>query len=251
MKYLLMLVFTVCISTIVFAQSESEIFKETELGNKKLKSEEYKTQFAKANFSALWTHAKDDDVLGFIGDNYQRLYIKFLSVEKLSIDTSGLVYIVHGKSMVKDNLCCFNGRLTIQSIRQTKVTSKGCDDEYANKGLKGEFVIIGEYLFTEDTVQKYSGVFSGVFKTIFYLDKKSKPIYDQIDYCSDGYTNNQFVGTWKSFSTNIVKRCNWGDYRIPNSKDFDIGAGYLSPADKYLKYGWENHGTYAPTQWWK
>ena len=38
-----------------------------------------------------------------------------------------------------------------------------------------------------------------------------------------------------------MKRCNWGDYRIPNCGDLDIGAGGFSPADKYLTNGWQNY----------
>lgn len=48
------------------------------------------------------------------------------------------------------------------------------------------------------------------------------------------------MGTWTSYATHQTLRCNWGDYRIPNADDFDIGAGEFSPADKYLPYGWQD-----------
>lgn len=74
----------------------------------------------------------------------------------------------------------------------------------------------------------------------YFIDKNGKVKYDDTEDCSDSYTNNQFAGTWKSYTDNIIKTCNWGDYRIPASGDLDIGAGEFSPSDKYLKYGWQS-----------
>ena len=40
----------------------------------------------------------------------------------------------------------------------------------------------------------------------------------------DAFFNNQFKGTWESYHNNIKKKCNWGDYRMPDSKGLDGGA---------------------------
>jgi hypothetical protein len=117
--------------------------------------------------------------------------------------------------------------------------SYGVDDGYKNKGIKGRFVIKGTYIFAETKGQPHSGTFEGNFKTSFYLDKSNNIIYDDIDLDADGYTNNEFTGNWKMYDSNFTQRCNWGDFRVPNCGDLDIGAGEFSPNDKYLKYGWQ------------
>ncbi len=71
------------------------------------------------------------------------------------------------------------------------------------------------------------------------IDDKGQFRYDALNFFSDGFSNNQFVGSWTSYKTNKTKRCNWGDYRIPESGDLDIGAGEFSVNDKYLKNGWK------------
>jgi len=192
----------------------------------------------KHNFSTLFKQTDNSEVFGFIGDNYQRLRIKIISITKDAplADT----YNVYGKSQIKDNIVEFRGTLEIVHIRKLLITQHGCEDEDKYKGFKGEFVILGNYKLLENKNQKYPGVFQGSFRSDFFLDKNNKVIYDDIENCSDGYTNNQFVGQWTSYKNNLVKRCNWGDYRIPNSGDFDIGAAEFSPDDKYLKNGWQS-----------
>jgi hypothetical protein len=113
------------------------------------------------------------------------------------------------------------------------------DSEYKNKGLKGEYIILGHYQLFENKEQEHSGTFEGKFQSDYYLDRNGKVCYDDINL-GDSYTNNQFVGKWTDYKTQLSKTCNWGDYRMPNSGDFDIGAGEFSPADKYLKYGWQS-----------
>jgi hypothetical protein len=190
------------------------------------------------DFSRLFMHTDNSVIYGFIGDNYQRIRIKFITVTKNQ--SSPDVYIVHGKSMVKNNICEFKGSITISNIKKYKTISYGVDDSYKNKGIKGQYVILGNYNFSEYETQAHSGIFKGVFQSNLYLDKNNKVHYDDIDDISDGYANNQYLGQWISYKGNIIKRCNWGDFRIPNSGDLDIGAGEFSPADKYLKFGWQS-----------
>jgi hypothetical protein len=108
------------------------------------------------------------------------------------------------------------------------------------KALKDNYVISGSYSFSEDTTQAHSGIFKGDFQSNFYLDKNNKVHYDDIALGSDAYTNNQFVGEWIGYKSKLIKRCNWGDFRVPYSGDLDMGAGDFSPYDKYLKYGWQS-----------
>ena len=64
-------------------------------------------------------------------------------------------------------------------------------------------------------------------------------MYDDIQNISDGYTNNAFIGTWKSYSKGNKKTCNWADWRVPNSnQDFDNGAGEFRVSEKDWNKGW-------------
>lgn len=235
-RYLFLILFAM--SRLVFGQTEAEDYKKTQLKNEDLINVELKSQFVSYDFSKLWTQTENQYVYGFIGDNYQRIRVKIIKVTKQP--NSSDTYDVYGKSMVKNNIDEFHGTMTITNIRKYIVTLLGVDDEFKNKGFKGSFSMVGDYMFSENKDQMHSGIFKGTFRSDFYLDKNGKEHYNDIDNYSDRYNNNQFVGQWSQYDGKIIKRCNWGDFRIPNSGDFDIGAGEISPDDKYLKYGWQN-----------
>ena len=119
----------------------------------------------------------------------------------------------------------------------------------------------------EDKKQTSTGFFKGKLTSNFIIDNQGKFRYDALMFSADDFSNNQFVGSWTSYKTNIAKKCNWGDYRIPVCGDLDIGAGEFSVESKYVKNGWTNYklawGTYPETdevkqarqeeneQWWK
>jgi hypothetical protein len=85
-----------------FAQTEAEKFKNQQLQSKYLSEKELKDQFVKRDFSGLFLHTDNSAVYGFIGDNYQRIRVKLITVSKdtLSPDT----YHIYGKSIVKATL---------------------------------------------------------------------------------------------------------------------------------------------------
>lgn len=216
----------------------------------------YKDDFQNTDLSKLFTQTEDQDVYGFIGDKYQRIRIKFILVKK-DTSTAGQ-YLVYGKSMVKNNIDGFLGKLIIKRIEKSPTISWGVDDSYKNKGIKGQYMIYGEYQFDEDQTQKHSGTFKGAFQTDFYVNRKGLPKYDDIEEYSDSFTNNQFRGTWASYDGKLTQRCNWGDYRVPDSGDLDIGAGDFSPNGKYVQNGWQDErdryklgDKYKPAKWWK
>jgi len=231
-----------CLLTIycflTFGQTLTKNINNRLLQKKELTEAVFSLPLGDFNFSPLFMHTDNSVIYGFIGDNYQRIRVKFVSVTKdgSSPDT----YSIYGKSMVKNNICDFRGTIKISAIGKYKTLSYGVDSSYYNKGIKGQYVITGSYNFNENETQPHSGIFKGVFQSNFYLDKNDKVHYDDIDDVSDGFTNNQFIGQWISYKGNLVKQCNWGDFRIPNDGDLDIGAGEFSPGDKYLKYGWQS-----------
>jgi len=227
----------ICLNVVSKAQSEAVLFKKRELNKGSFSKEDVKQQFARYNFSKLWDKTPNEFIYGFIGSDYQRIRIKFITITKGSSSNS---YLVYGKSMVKTNISDFKGTIEITDILKLKSVSKGVDDVHKNEGIKGQFIILGNYTFAEPNNQSHAGVFKGSFKSNFYLDKNDEVHYDDIDQQSDSFTNNEFVGAWNPYNNGLSKRCNWGDYRIPNGGNLDGGAGEFSPVDKYLHFGWQN-----------
>ncbi|AZQ64721.1 hypothetical protein EI427_21085 [Flammeovirga pectinis] len=90
---------------------------------------------------------------------------------------------------------------------------------------------------TENSNEKHTGIFQGISATDFYINNDTLT-YNDLRSSADDMTNNQFVGTWTSYSTGTSKNCNWGDYRVPNVTGFDCGAARFSPCDKYVSNGW-------------
>lgn len=208
------------------------------------KTTDFMTEISKYDISELWTLTKlkvENDTtiferqepLGFIGNNYQRFYIHFVSA--IQNPTDKLNYLIYGKTRVKENICSFQGRI---DIKEARVYLKG---DLAP--LKQGFVK-GTYEFYEDSKQKGTGKLTGTFSTDFYIDKEGKIRYDAIAFNADGFDNNQFAGFWTSYKSNESKKCNWGDYRIPEcnwNNGCDVGAAEFSINDKYVKNGWENY----------
>jgi len=197
-----------------------------------------KTNLSQYDFSKLFTQTDNSEVYGFIGKNYNRLRVKIITITKDTLNSN--IYNVYGKSMVNDNINIFHGYIKISKILKLRVIKHGCENDSLYQGYRGEFSIIGSYYFPENIEQNHTGIFKGSFRSDYFIDKHNHIQYDHIEDCSDGYTNNQFIGQWISNKTKIAKKCNWGDYRVPESGDLDIGAGEFSPNDKYLKFGWQS-----------
>ena len=190
------------------------------------------------DFSKLWMDNRTA-YLGYIGNDYQRLFIEFTKIEK----KNDKEYIVEGNSRVKTNKCRFYGIFKVTEIRNRKDKDFGVDNWMEGK-IKEQGLVIAEFCLTEDSVQSGSGVFNGTLITKWYSDNEGKLQYDDVGVDADSYSNNQFLGTWTSDRTGAVKQCAWGQYRIPCSGDLDIGAGEFSVNEKYLNNGWNEETDY-------
>jgi hypothetical protein len=198
---------------------------------------------------------KRSEALGFIGDNFQRFYIHFTSI--IQNPTNSYEYLAYGKTMVKENVCPFQGKIV---IKESSIYKNGDIPTY-----KQGFAIC-EVVLYEDGKQSSTGLIRGKLTTNFVIDQKGKFRYDALMFVADGFSNNQFRGTWTSYKTNISKKCNWGDYRIPDSKGLDIGAGEFMVNEKYIMNGWISYmldnmapnlsiqrqkNTYQTKDWWR
>jgi len=175
--------------------------------------------------------------LGYIDTNYQRFYIHFTSMKK--IKSLSHEYEVKGKTRVKDHICDFTGTIVITSA-QLKDNCQPGIDSFIWPGCKEGKITADVYLKEKDS-EPYSGFIKGRLKSDFVIDGNGTLLYDAISIIGDGFYNNQCEATWTSYKTHLSKKCNWGDFRIPDSKGFDWGDGEFSPNDKYVKNGWESY----------
>lgn len=178
---------------------------------------------------------KRDEPLGYIGKDFQRFYIHFLSAEKDA--NNPLSYRITGKTMVKDNICSFNGSLNItKTVILPELYNDGISDLFQQGYLEGS------YEFKENENESGSGILKGTFRTNFYIDNEGKVLYDGLrQTVSDPFNNNQFAGTWTSYKTGAVKKCNWGDYRIPDAKGLNSGAAEFRPLNATEANGWKSY----------
>jgi hypothetical protein len=194
-------------------------------------------QFAELHDLAfLWTKTDNSHIYGFIGPDYLRLRIHFSSVKKDPRDPTR--YLVRGKTLVNNDIADFDGAIVVKALRNLAPPYEERGDFDKENGFV-EKEILAKYVFRERPQQKEAGTFEGSLTTLIYTDRSGGVHYDDIDSSFDGYSNNEFTGTWKSYRGNTVKKCNWGDYRIPDSGDLDVGAGEFYPNEKYIDKGWQ------------
>ncbi|MEM6397027.1 MAG: hypothetical protein AAF741_11830 [Bacteroidota bacterium] len=183
--------------------------------------------------------------IGFIGDEYRRMHVRWLSVTQSEDDP--LVYEVSGKTMVKNNICDFTGYLRITAAARD--TSIEFPDERTG-------TIFGHFELVEDRSQPGTGEFRGQFKSHYWLpfgpDRKQIPtnatnypdatiIYNTLEFFQAGYGNNQFKGTWTSYRTGKSKAVAWADHRFDFPTDLDVGASEFAPNEKYFDMGWKSY----------
>ena len=184
------------------------------------------------DFSAILAD-KRTEFLGYIGDNYYKMDMDYHSVEK----ESDREYRISGSSKVRSNTCPFSGSFQILDIRELNEYWYGVDNFMEGK-IKKMGICIARYSLEEEEAENNSGVFSGFALFRWYIDDTYQLLYDDVNDCADSYANNQFAGVWRSHSTGREKKCAWGQYRIPDCGDLDMGAGEFSVDPAYRDNGW-------------
>lgn len=166
---------------------------------------------------------------GVLGNDFKRIDVFFYSGAS-KIDP--LSYEVSGRTKVKDYICDFTGEISIKKVYHIFERDIEFPDYYT---------IIASYKLREDPSQKGSGIFRGIFGAYGYIDDESSDTI-KVDNISDGdgYQNRNFVGTWQSYNNpSTLKRCMWGDNRLPFRFDFDIGDGEMVVNPKYFSSEWD------------
>lgn len=192
-------------------------------------------QASKYDFSQVWLTGNwaQNGVIGF---NYQR--IQFYIGKVLKSKKNAFTYIVIGKSKVNNNICDFKGEIKLLSL----YLFDSCED--SSFKMCGD--LLANYTFYENSSQNHSGAFKGVTECFFYQDVETNTMrLDESYIDADGYWNRSFIGTWNEYEMNKIKKCIWGDYRLPFTFDFDCGDGEMIPCDKYKNNGWQTYGSYS------
>ncbi|MFN3136956.1 MAG: hypothetical protein ACE37L_04680 [Allomuricauda sp.] len=202
-----------------------------------LKKENLLPHYTKFDFSKIWNQTSNDRVWGIIGQDYQRIRIKLLSIEQDLKKPS--IYHIKGKSNVKGNICDFKGTIKLKKVfelKEDEVRPKSMEDDWDMSDIKNRGVLVAEYIFYEEKSQKYSGAFKGFLYSKWYLDWENEIKYDDYEVF---LKNNAFKGIWVSYATGKSKICNWGDFHVPDvNDDFDVGSGEFYPNKKYDDKGW-------------
>ncbi|WP_298648581.1 hypothetical protein [uncultured Proteiniphilum sp.] len=187
------------------------------------------------NFSDI---LKPRRILGIIGDNYQRLQIKFLSIKKMKVFHQNILFAGNLKSIS----AILKERLSLKKYKRLFVSE-----------MDSIICIKANTLFREcqppDTfcmkiVRKIMRAsLAEPCNLLWYIDNSKNLKYDDMFAFSDCYYNNAFVGTWQAYETSKKKICNFGEYRIPFIKpDLDVGSGEFYPNPKYKNNRWQKYG---------
>lgn len=215
------------------------------LANNKIDSLELVSQFNNFDYSTLFLDS-NTSFLGFRGEKYQRIDIKFMLVIKNRKELNK--YFVFGKRREGQNIFRFIGEIEISNIRELINSKKQIylneaikqkDDDQIKRFSIKKYALFATYSFFEDPNKLGSGQLEGNLEVDFFLD--GDKIIKHFDIESDGYKNNIHIGTWIGYLERISLICNWGEFRIPNSGDLDIGVGEFTPNPKYFKNGWESY----------
>ncbi|MFW5645265.1 MAG: hypothetical protein ACOCZL_05080, partial [Bacteroidota bacterium] len=142
------------------------------------------TQLENTDLGFLWRGERSQsNRIGYIGEEFQRLEVRFLSVIK-NFDNP-YEYFIYGKTRVENVICEFQGSLLIS---ETGYIQEDEHSEFERAYISGNFVLF------EDQVCRHSGIFRGKFLTGIYHDDQGNIYYDDLDRDEDDYINNEFFG---------------------------------------------------------
>lgn len=190
------------------------------------------------DLSSIIVSEHHDYVLGFIGKEQKRLYMHFSQIVKSK--DNPLVYFVEGRSRVANNIVGFKGELKIDSVKNDPEAAFLLEElppELQDK--KNDFYIVyGSYLLLEDSTANHVGTFKGKWKTYVWVHPVDGLMYNDL-VMGDGYSNNEFLGTWTAYGKSSPRPAHWGEFRIPESGSLDYGVGEFVPNPENLDPNWK------------
>ncbi|WP_345950032.1 hypothetical protein ABDD95_00975 [Mucilaginibacter sp. PAMB04274] len=173
--------------------------------------------------------------LGILGKNYQRFYIHYTSVIKNVANP--YQYNVQGKTRVGNQVRAFTGTIT---VTQAGIFKPGKNNPYAPDAYKGykRGKLLCRVVLNEAGSTPTTGNINGELTTDFCINAQNQLLYDTLDFGIDGYSNNQFTGTWTAHGSKAAQTLQFGDISIPNDKFADVYG--ITVPHEYEKYGWQS-----------
>jgi len=170
--------------------------------------------------------------LGIVGKNCQRFYIHYSSVVK--DPTSPYKYKVLGKTRVGNQVRQITGTIT---IIQAGIYKPG-NNPYAPEPHKGyrRGKVVSHIVINENGSTAATGNITGQMTTEFCIDAKNNLFYDTLDFGIDGYSNNQFTGTWTAHGSKSAQPLKYGDFSFQDDRFADTYGITVPP--EFQKYGW-------------
>ncbi|MFV0330250.1 MAG: hypothetical protein ACK5KL_10605 [Dysgonomonas sp.] len=145
---------------------------------------------------------------GIFDKDNQQIKIHITKTEK--IDNDSLAFHIVGKSDMKGVICQLEGKITILSVYKYM----------ADRVYPGQGIIFARYEFFENKEQEHPGIFRGIFKATIRINPKIQKIkLDERLNRGNLYNNRTYVGTWTTYDGETIKKCIWGDNRLPFTFD--------------------------------
>lgn len=217
---------------------------------KPLKSQESETtnQCSEFTLTEFLKTFPDYGTDGVFDTMYQRIQFHFDTIQRSQVDHC--IYFISGFDRLKGLVTPFNGTITIKEI--TKNVGNIYERETPSDDKLIEFS--GSFIFRENKGVRGSGFFQGNVHFKLTLNN-GKLLDDMGEYMGDGFSNFIYQGTWTNYTSGTIKKCIWGQGRLPDTGDFDQGVGDRFVNDKYKKNGWEMNKDWEyldnPKEWWK
>lgn len=161
-------------------------------------------------------------VVGFLGPEYQRFELRMTSVARAS--DSLPVFAFAGKTRFRDTVRAVSG---LAAIAEAAVYP-------AKNGLQTGY-LTARLRFTDSD----SGYFEGELTTYFVQEQETFR-YDALLYQHPTFSNNGCVGLYRRRGLPVLP-CHWGDFRVPDCGDLDVGAAQFVPNARYYPFGWERY----------
>lgn len=194
------------------------------------------SRYAARDFSTLLKPGSE--FIGYIGTDFQRLKIHFTEVRRDSANPK--LYRVRGLTLVKNTACDFTGTIVIDKI-SAQAPFTYTPEDVPPVTVKARGHLAAHYEFRENPEQTHAGIFTGTMWLDWVIDAQGSLVRDEIDIVSDGYANNQYTGWWTAYPGRLVKKANWGEYRVPDSDGLDCGAAEFAPCEHYRDKGWADY----------
>jgi hypothetical protein len=215
------------------AQSFADSLREEVLAGVHVQSKNELSRFRSYNFATVWKFGMTHEYDGFASDSMTRVRLKFCSLRR----KSPTIYAAKGFFLYNGRMSSFQGELTLTNVALINPYDEGCEDPYPIERIRAEGIVVANFRFTLSDSSYLAGTSSGEW----WVDSIDHLHANYRGDCADGFVNNQFAGTYYCSSTRQNLIIAWGDFRIPFSRDLDIGVGEFSPNPKYADQGWQSY----------